>query len=236
MCGRLGQTEQIETIEKALDLIPSGLEYPQLFNLPPGIPVPVVTQEIPNQLQLMKWTYVPADGGRPRINIRAEAWANKENKPDYTGPWFVTKSKETSEAFKRKRCLIPVNYFFEGPEEKGYDEPYLVSHRERPIFCLAGLYETHVNKKGEHITGFGIVTLYSNKVTQSFGHHRCPIILSKEEEKQWLLGSDKEAIELIKPYPYQKLKAYPVSNEMKSGRINSIEFMKPVGEEIFFDN
>jgi len=80
---------------------------------------------------LARWGLVPGWApdlkfGARCINARAETVAKL---PAFRG------------AFRRRRCLVPVNAFFEWSGEKGERMKWRISLREEPLFALAGLWE-----------------------------------------------------------------------------------------------
>ncbi len=82
------------------------------------------------------------------------------------------------EAFKRRRCLVPVTHF----EENGY---YFSLPGNR-VFAFAGLWESW-QSKGEQVLSCTFITTESNAEIQAVGHHRMPILLRDETEySRWL--------------------------------------------------
>lgn len=98
---------------------------------------------------------------------------------------------------RRKRCLIPVNGIFEHREIKGWKNkvPYYVQLRDRPMFCLPGLYN-YPNRPSNIETGevFGTFTVVTRAANEVMRHiHNCgdnanrmPLFLPKDLESEWL--------------------------------------------------
>ena len=98
---------------------------------------------------------------------------------------------------RRNRCLIPVNGIFEHREIKGWKNkvPYYVRLKDRPIFCLPGLYNypgrpTNI-ETGEVVGTFTVITRAANEVMAQI--HNCgdnafrmPLFLTQELESEWL--------------------------------------------------
>jgi putative SOS response-associated peptidase YedK len=83
------------------------------------------------------------------------------------------------DAFKRRRCLMPADEFF----EKGH---YFHLPGHRP-FAFAGLWERWRGPEGEPVESCTLLTTTSNAEVQSVGHHRMPVLLTNEEQyRRWL--------------------------------------------------
>src|SRR5207237_2110886 len=90
------------------------------------------------------------------------------------------------EAFQRRRCIGPVDNFYEwkklGPKEK---QPYAIALADRSLMALAGLWETWRSPAGETIRSFTIVTTTPNELCGEL-HNRMPVILPAETWPPWL--------------------------------------------------
>ena len=83
------------------------------------------------------------------------------------------------EAFKRRRCLMPAEEFF----EKGH---YFHFADRRP-FAFAGLWESWKGGDGELVESCTLLTTEPNDLVRSVGHHRMPLLLSSEADyAAWL--------------------------------------------------
>jgi putative SOS response-associated peptidase YedK len=91
-------------------------------------------------------------------------------------------------AFKRRRCLIPADGFYEwkklkgGPKSKGEKQPYRLCLPGQRPFAFAGLWEE--NDKLE-VTSCTIITCEPNKVAAEI-HDRMPVLLPPEAYADWL--------------------------------------------------
>ena len=110
------------------------------FNIPPTSAVPAIIEtEKGRELRLFQWGLVPSWAKDPAIgarmiNARAETLAEK--------PTFRA-------AFKRRRCLIPADGFYEWTGDKGRKQPYYITMRTNRTFAFAGLWlicEEHFDK------------------------------------------------------------------------------------------
>jgi putative SOS response-associated peptidase YedK len=99
---------------------------------------------------------------------------------------------------RRKRCLIPVTGIYEHREISGWKNkvPYYVRLKDRPMFCIPGLYHYNTTLPSDPETGevrgtFTLITRAANPVMQQIHNsgdnaHRMPLFLTKELELEWL--------------------------------------------------
>ncbi len=125
---------------------------------------------------LARWGLVPGWAqdlkfGSRCINARAETVASL--------PAFRS-------AFRRRRCLVPVNAFFEWSGEKGHRLKWRIAMRDEPLFALAGLWEWWRDPQGgEGVASYTIVTCEANAAIAPL-HDRMPVILREADFGRWL--------------------------------------------------
>lgn len=208
MCGRFSLTQTAETIAQAFQLseIPDGQLTPR-YNIAPTQLVAAITQENGNptrQLRWLRWGLIPSWAkdskiGSRLINARAETLAQK--------PSF-------RHAFKRRRCLILADGFYEWKRVGNRKQPYYFQLKNGQPFALAGLWEIWQPREGETIASCAIVTTKANTVMQPI-HDRMPAILEPDSYRQWLDSrlTDTDALEpLLKPYESELMSAIAVSS------------------------
>lgn len=172
------------------------------FNFPK---YPIITQS--DEVQVFNWGLIPfwvktvEDADKiKRMTL------NARNDTIFEKPSF-------REAIMKKRCIVPSTGYFEWRHEGTQKIPYYLFLKKEPIFSMAGIYDTWVDKTtGEEHSTFSIITTDTNPLTDYIHNtkHRMPAILSKEEEERWLDTSlSKEQIEsMLKPYEVEKMDAY----------------------------
>ncbi|MEA3417813.1 MAG: SOS response-associated peptidase [Campylobacterota bacterium] len=138
------------------------------------------------------------------INARSETLSQK---PSFRDP------------FKRKRCLIPVNGFYEWKKEGNTKVPYWFYPSDGDYFALAGLWDQWVDKEsGEIITSSAIITTEPNKIMKPI-HDRMPVILKPDAWKLWLDPDIQESgalIPLLEPSDSKLMSIYEVSTYVNS--------------------
>jgi putative SOS response-associated peptidase YedK len=210
MCGRFTLRTPKERVKREFQL----QEEPPIearFNIAPTQNILAVRQmEDEREAVLLKWGLIPSwakdDSMSARlINARSETVAEK--------PAF-------REAFKRSRCLIPADGFYEWKREGKGKQPFFFSLRDGRPFGFAGLWDRWRGQDGKVIESCTILTTEANEVLRSV-HDRMPVILHPETYNVWL-EQDVRAIESLKellgPYPASEMTSYPVSAQVNSPR------------------
>ena len=114
-------------------------------------------------------------------------------------------------AFKRRRCLIPADGFYEWKGGvKGPKQPYYIQLEDGVPFAFAGIWERWEGGDGDHWETCAIVTTDANDALRPI-HHRMPVILSPENHETWLTAEPKEAAAFMTPYSGE-MEAWPVDN------------------------
>lgn len=240
MCGRYTIVTTLETMEKRFNV---QTPHPELYtpntNVAPGEKAPVITSEKPGELQFFQFGLTPfwAKKKMYLFNARSEGDHNKENDPAYHGAKGIINKPAFRKAIRSQRCLIPADCFIEGPEKEKLSKPYVVylRHHQRP-FAFAGIWDTWTDRQtGEMLHSYAIITTMSNAVTQKIGHHRSPVILHRDHEKEWLdTTTDLGRItDMLMPYPAEEMNAYPISANIKSPRTNGLHLLQPIGQRLF---
>lgn len=151
--------------------------FPPNTEVSPGHIEPIINiQEGLTLVWIMKWGLIPywakeRGVGQKMFNVRAES---------------VTTKLGFRQSFKTKRCLVPCNSFYEWKTENGIKVPYIIEVANRPLFAFAGIYDIWQEPvSGHEIYSYAIITTPSNSAIKPI-HHRMPVILRPEQERDWL--------------------------------------------------
>lgn len=239
MCGRFVNVSKLEAVEKRFRVKAiTAHDYQINPNVGVGQKASVITAEEPAVLQAMLFGLTPFWSKKTMylFNARVEGDHNKENDPHYHGQKGIAQKPAFRHLFKSRRCLVPADAFIEGPEKEKLDRPYLVfrKHQDRP-FAFAGLWDkwTHPDN-GTEINGFTIITTIATPLLQQIGHHRSPVVLTREHEQLWLDQSlsTAELLSLLQPLHDQDWNAYPISKEIKKPSARDLSLLQPIGEPL----
>ncbi|HWL82277.1 MAG TPA: SOS response-associated peptidase [Roseomonas sp.] len=154
-------------------------------------------------LDALRWGLVPrwakdASGGAKLMNARAEGVAEKPSFRD---------------AFARRRCLVPLDGFYEWRQEGARKQPYAVALANGEPMALAGLWEGWKQPDGTWLRTYSIITGEAN-AKQALVHHRMPIILGRADWPAWLGEEPAEPpdlLALLRPCPPEWLASWPIA-------------------------
>jgi putative SOS response-associated peptidase YedK len=139
------------------------------------------------ELSEMRWGFPNPYGKNRIINARSETVAAK--------PLF-------RDAFRRRRCLIPANGFFEWQKREGRNVKYRIGLPDYSLFSLAGLYGNFPAADGSLFPAFTIITTTATAALSPI-HDRMPLIIPPADEALWLGGSPSDsnaATALLRPF------------------------------------
>lgn len=228
MCGRYVVAYYPDDFSERYQLrvIPETLF--RSFNAAPTQSLPVIVErpETGREVAALRWGLVPrwSKPGEAKpvapFNARAESVASK--------PMFRN-------LFKKKRCLVPVNGYYEWKTVGGKKQPYLFTLPDEPMFSLAGLYDDTTDREDERAPwgSYTVITTTPNEFTGEF-HSRMPVIIAREDEEEWLspAETDVEPLErLLRPYPAEAMAARRVSAAVNNVRNNNESLIEPQDDE-----
>jgi putative SOS response-associated peptidase YedK len=208
MCGRFARKSDPRRLAKEFgvaEVPPAEANY----NVAPAQNILAVRQAADGrEMTFFKWGLVPdwakdASVGARLINARSETVAEK--------PSF-------REAFKKRRCIIPADGFYEWQRTGGRKQPYFFHMRDDRPFGFAGLWERWEGEGGVVLDSCTILTTEANEVLRPV-HDRMPVILHPEEYALWLEADERERVmlrELLRPYPADEMISHPVGTLVNS--------------------
>lgn len=220
MCGRFTLRTPAERLAEEF----SVEEFPSVearYNIAPTQAILGISQaDGGRQVKQFRWGLVPSwakdsSMGGKLINARSET---VQEKPAFRN------------AFKRRRCLIPADGFYEWQRRDGYSQPYYFKMSDERPFAFAGLWERWGGPDGEVLESCAILTTEANEVLRPI-HDRMPVILSAEDYGPWLdddLRKMDLVKELLRPYPATEMRAYPVSRSVNSPQRRGAELVNPI--------
>jgi putative SOS response-associated peptidase YedK len=133
------------------------------------------------------------------------------------------------EAFKKRRCIIPADGFYEWQKTDGQKQPFYFRMRDESPFGFAGLWERWEGKEGNQvINSCAILTTEANEVLRPV-HERMPVILHASDYELWLDGDVRKldlVKEMLRPYPASEMIGYPVSASINSPRNQGAELIE----------
>src|SRR5215203_7266188 len=138
----------------------------------------------------------------------------------------VTTAPAFKKAFEKRRCLLPVDGFFEWKKVGKEKRPYMIAMADGEAFTLAGLWENWKDPdSGEWLRTFTIITTDANELVAQL-HDRMPVVIAPEDRERWLKGPNPK--ELLKPYPAERMSMWPVSPKLNSPKNDSHDLRAPI--------
>jgi putative SOS response-associated peptidase YedK len=228
MCGRFVQYSPVETVQQIFNIGTVSFEVIPNYNVAPTQKIlTIIKHDNENKLEKLNWGLVPfwakdVTIGSRMINARAETVSQK--------PSFRN-------AFRKRRCLIPVDGFYEWKGEKGHKQPYYVSIPSGEPFAFAGLWETWTDKESGEESVYKSCTIITTAASESIRgiHHRMPVILDPTFHEKWLnaeIQDPKELEIILQDGLIHDMKYYPVSTLVNSVKNNDPNCIKPIDEKL----
>lgn len=199
MCGRFILLTDLSVIVESFRIGEVTTEYETGSNISPGqqISAVICTGDI-NKLVVFRWGLVPSwvkdqSIGNKMFNARAETIAEK--------PSF-------REAFKKRRCLVVADGFYEWQKMEKGKKPFHFSLKSAEPFGIAGLYEAWMSPENNLVRTCTIITTDANELLRPI-HDRMPVIVPRDKEALWInpvAKNQNELLDLLKPYPTEEMK------------------------------
>jgi len=193
MCGRFILLADLLKIAEAFDIQEIDCEVHPGGNISPGEKVVSIVRDGINRLVEFQWGLIPPWAKDPAIsykmiNARAETVAEK--------PSF-------REAFRKHRCLIISDGFYEWKKDGKRKIPMRIMLKSGEPFVFAGLYSNWRSPDGRVIQSCAIITTDANELIAPI-HDRMPVILAKKDQQEWIDPDEKDSgklLSMLKPYP-----------------------------------
>jgi putative SOS response-associated peptidase YedK len=207
MCGRFALNSPPQALRELVDFS-NLLNFPPRYNIAPSQPVHILRAAPQTEMAMVQWGLVAPwlkpeqlkdKSNRPQINARAETVMEK--------PSFKN-------AFKRRRCLIPADVFYEWDRKTG--QPYLIRRRDGQPFLMGGLWEIWNGADGSEIESCAIITVAANDTLSHF-HHRMPSMIEPDAAVEWLRCEETRTATLqpmLDPAPASDFEALPISKRV----------------------
>ncbi len=221
MCGRFAFYSPSEATA-ALFGVSGSLAVEPRYNIAPTQFVAAIRNDEreDRELVMLRWGLVPfwakdPSIGNRMINARAETVAEK---PAYRA------------AYRRRRCLVLADGFYEWHKEGPVKTPYYISLESRGPFALAGLWEHWQSREtSDSLQTVTLITTAANEFMTPL-HHRMPVILESSTADRWMAGDDLQPDAVAADCP--TLSAWPVNRRVNNARNEGDDLIEPAGEAV----
>ncbi|MBX4872726.1 SOS response-associated peptidase [Rhizobium bangladeshense] len=231
MCTRVYIKESLDELARSFAFAGQGALEGLVGRIPryngaPGQVYPVIIQDAVPETRILapvfaiaKWGLVsasrtPSDRRPPLVNVRCE----KITTHGLAGP-----------AYRSRRCLIPVNGFFQwkpiSPHSRDR-QPYAIAMKTDVLFALAGIWEVWRHPAGIDIRTFAVITCSSNEMMTTISN-QMPLILHRRDYQRWL-SPDPNPSDLMKPYSAELMTMWPIGRDVDNLKNTGPEIINPV--------
>ena len=234
MCCRVAQGSGRDKVKKKMKARGDTLTITPRLNLAPTQDAVVAVQASGDvRLEEMRWGMIPPWArdksiGAKLANARAET---VDEKPSFRQP------------FRRRRCLLPVDGYYEWESRPSGKQPVYYSMRDGDLFCLAGLWETWTTpeqtdepelpglgqSQAETLCTFTVVTTTPNRLAKRV-HDRMPVIVHPADYGNWLSPESKAADlkRLLRPFDDEPMQEHYVTPLMNNPRFEAPACIEPI--------
>jgi putative SOS response-associated peptidase YedK len=221
VCGRFTQQRPTAELAAMFDAEPPPDELLPTYNLAPTDEAAVVVERADRRaIRAYRWGLIPSWAKDEKIaskmfNARAETLAT---------------SGAFRESFRKRRCIVPADAFYEWQRQGGARQPFLIRRSDGAPLALAGLWSGwHHPETEQVIRTFTIVTTTANRMLSSI-HDRMPVVLAPQDWDLWLDPTNHETEELtglLQPSAEDELVLFPVRPLVNNVRNNGPELIEP---------
>ena len=212
MCGRITQKSNPRVLGLKIATLVEPLyadNTPPRYNGAPGQEHWVIRQSPKTgerTLDRLWWGLIPywtkdPKGGRKPINAKSET---------------VVSLPSFRDAYKRRRCLLPIDSFFEWKPIEGQKtkQPYAIGMKSGEPFALAAIWENWQRPGTEEwMRSFAVLTCPANELMADI-HDRMPVIIPPESYDRWLGTLYPSPLDLLTPFPSGPMTKWPVSTRV----------------------
>ncbi len=222
MCGRFSQQRPASELAEIFAAEPLTDELGPRWNIAPTDEAYVVAQrEGRRAIVAWRWGLIPhwADNAKVAsrmFNARSET---------------LSRSPAFADALRRKRCLVPVDGFYEWQRIAGRRQPFTVGRADRRPLALAGLWSGWRDPARDAVVRtFSIITTAPNEQMAAL-HDRMPVVVPERSWDLWLdpdLADPSELQGLFEPTDEVELRIEPVRDLVNNVRNDGPELVDPI--------
>jgi putative SOS response-associated peptidase YedK len=222
VCGRFSQQRPASELAEIFAAEPLADEFGPRYNVAPTDEAYVVVQRAERRaVMAWRWGLIPhwaenAKSASRMFNARSETLA---------------RSPAFADALRRKRCLVPVDGFYEWQRIDGRRQPYTIGRADGAPLALAGLWSGWRDPALDRVVRtFTIVTTAPNDQL-AWLHDRMPVVVPQSAWDLWLdpeLSDPSELQALFEPSDEVILRIDPVRDLVNNVRNDGPELIQPI--------
>jgi putative SOS response-associated peptidase YedK len=224
MCGAGKLTTSPNQISLPFAIHTAPPNFPPRYNIRPTQCVLVVhvnPDTCERHLDALYWGLIPPwrknrKSATKFINAKSEAVAHE---PSYR------------DAFRKRRCLIVFDGYYEWQADGARKQPYLIQLRDHGLMALAGLWATWKDPASGEVVRSATICTTTASPSLSHIHDRMPVILDVEDWGAWLGEAEagKAALrDMLRPWRHDAFEVYPVSLRVNSYKNDNATLLEPI--------
>jgi putative SOS response-associated peptidase YedK len=222
MCGRFSQERPASELAEIFAAEPLAEELGARWNVAPTDEAYVVVQrEERRAITAFRWGLIPHWANSAKIasrtfNARSET---------------LTVNGSFRDAFRRKRCLVPVDSFYEWHRVPGGRQPYAIARADGAPLALAGLWAGWRDPVADGSVRTCTIVTTCRFSQVGWLHVRMPVVVPEAAWDRWLdpaLPDPAELLGLFEPTDEIALATWPVSSLVNNVRNDGPELVRPV--------
>lgn len=135
---------------------------------------------------------------------------------------------------KGRRCLVPVDGFYEFTGPKGTKQPHLFKPKDGRIMAFAGLWESWRGPREapleQPLLSYTFITTEPNALAASI-HNRMPVVFTDPRWwDAWLDPSSRadELVKMLQPAPDDLLEVFPVTRDLLKIKAPDASVLEPI--------
>ena len=230
MCGRFTLTSTPDDVGRYFSMNVTD-NFPPRYNIAPTQPIAIIrTAEVfvpspPPLYQLVRWGLIPSWSGRANVDFSGSPLINARSET-------VLKKVSFRDSFRRRRCLVPANGFYEWQARGDQKQPYYCRPKDGGLFAFAAIWDTVLHSSGAEMDSAAILTTNAGP-SMSRLHRREPVVISADNFSDWLGTHESDAqslLPLLRAQGNRFWECAPVSRDVGNVRNDRPDLIQPVGE------
>jgi putative SOS response-associated peptidase YedK len=156
-----------------------------------------------------------ASGGRKPINAKSERVASLASFRD---------------GYRRRRCLLPIDNFFEWQAIKGAmaKQRYAIGMKSGEPFALPAIWENWQRPGAdEWVRTFVVITCPANDMV-AYIHDRMPVIIPPDAYDRWLANIEPDPRDLLVAYPSEPMSMWRISTRVNKVENDDVAILEPI--------
>jgi putative SOS response-associated peptidase YedK len=226
MCGRTTLIADARAVADLFDLAVVPELFPRYNVAPTQSILAVRLADGRREAVTLRWGLIPSwskdsAGAARLINARSETVADK--------PAFRS-------AFRKRRCLVPADGFFEWQPQPRGKQPFLFRRPDGGLFAIAGLWENWTAPNGNTFETCALLTTEANAVVRPL-HERMPVLVGVGDFERWFnpAAAPGDLLPLLRSAADDLLTAQPVQPFVNNARHEGPRCVEPLHEPLLFD-